>query len=243
MVQPEDVNAEAARAQIAAAEPEAVCICAFGALIKEPLLSDHDWFNVHPSLLPRWRGAAPIERAIEAGDAETGVSIMRPTAELDAGPVHRAQAVPIAAGDDYGSLAAAPRGARRRPARRGARTTGPNRCPSRTEGVTYAEKIESGRAAARSRAAGGGAGARVRALTPHIGAHVELAGRGAAAAARGAPGGAAGPGRASSRVDGRSGCSSAPPTARSSCGACSPRAASAMGAADWVRGRGAAVVA
>ena len=50
----------------------AVCICAYGALIKEPLLSDHEWFNVHPSLLPRWRGAAPIERAIEAGDEETG---------------------------------------------------------------------------------------------------------------------------------------------------------------------------
>ena len=43
--------------------------------------------NVHPSLLPRWRGAAPIERAIEAGDEETGVTIMRPTAEYDAGPI------------------------------------------------------------------------------------------------------------------------------------------------------------
>ena len=62
-------------------------VCAFGALIKEPLLSDYDDLNVHPSLLPRWRGAAPVERAIMAGDAETGVSIMRLTAGLDAGPV------------------------------------------------------------------------------------------------------------------------------------------------------------
>ena len=62
-------------------------MCAFGALIKEPLLSAYELLNVHPSLLPRWRGAAPIERAIMAGDAESGVSIMRLTAGLDSGPV------------------------------------------------------------------------------------------------------------------------------------------------------------
>ena len=61
-------------------------VCAFGALIKEPLLSEHEILNVHPSLLPRWRGAAPIERAIMAGDERTGVSIMRLTAGLDSGP-------------------------------------------------------------------------------------------------------------------------------------------------------------
>ena len=55
--------------------------------IKEPLLSEHELLNVHPSLLPRWRGAAPIERAIMAGDERTGVSIMRLTAGLDSGPV------------------------------------------------------------------------------------------------------------------------------------------------------------
>ena len=54
--------------RIAEAEPEALCVCAFGALIKEPLLSRYPILNVHPSLLPRWRGAAPIERAILAGD-------------------------------------------------------------------------------------------------------------------------------------------------------------------------------
>ena len=85
--QPEDVNSDAARARIAAAAPETVCVCAFGALIKEPLLSEHPMLNVHPSLLPRWRGAAPIERAIMAGDEVTGVSIMRVTAGLDSGPV------------------------------------------------------------------------------------------------------------------------------------------------------------
>ena len=85
--QPADVNAAEARARIAAAEPDAVIVCAFGALIKEPLLSEHSMLNVHPSLLPRWRGAAPVERAIMAGDAETGVSIMRVTAGWDSGPV------------------------------------------------------------------------------------------------------------------------------------------------------------
>ena len=66
---------------------QTVVVCAFGALIKEPLLSEHEILNVHPSLLPRWRGAAPIERAIMAGDERTGVSIMRLTAGLDSGPV------------------------------------------------------------------------------------------------------------------------------------------------------------
>ena len=84
--QPDSVNSDEARARIAALQPDAMLICAFGALIKEPLLSDYQWLNVHPSLLPRWRGAAPIERAIDAGDERTGVSIMRPTAEMDAGP-------------------------------------------------------------------------------------------------------------------------------------------------------------
>jgi methionyl-tRNA formyltransferase len=80
-------------------------VCAFGALVKEPLLSDYELLNVHPSLLPRWRGAAPIERSIMAGDACTGVSIMRLTAGLDSGPVCLAASEPIALGDTYGLLA------------------------------------------------------------------------------------------------------------------------------------------
>ena len=103
--QPESVNDEAARARIAAERPDVVCVCAFGALIKPPLLTDFDLLNVHPSLLPRWRGAAPIERAIMAGDAETGVSIMRVTEGLDSGPVCLQAAEPIRADDTYGSLA------------------------------------------------------------------------------------------------------------------------------------------
>ena len=80
-------------------------VCAFGALVKEPLLSDYEMLNVHPSLLPRWRGAAPIERAIMAGDERTGVSIMRLTAGLDSGPVCLARSEPILPQDTFGSLA------------------------------------------------------------------------------------------------------------------------------------------
>lgn len=82
-----------------------VVVCAFGALIKEPLLSAHPILNVHPSLLPRWRGAAPIERAIMAGDEQTGVSIMRLTAGLDSGPVCRTAPERIGPRDTCGSLA------------------------------------------------------------------------------------------------------------------------------------------
>ena len=103
--QPDDVNADDARERIARAEPDAVLVCAFGALLKEPLLSEFELLNVHPSLLPRWRGAAPIERAIMAGDTETGVSIMRVTAGLDSGPVCLAATEPIRPDDTYGTLA------------------------------------------------------------------------------------------------------------------------------------------
>jgi methionyl-tRNA formyltransferase len=105
LAQPERVNDPAARAEIARAQPRAIVVCAFGALIKEPLLSEHQLLNVHPSLLPRWRGAAPVERAIMAGDERTGVSIMRLTAGLDSGPVCLVAEEPIQPGDTYGSLA------------------------------------------------------------------------------------------------------------------------------------------
>ncbi|MCW2954642.1 MAG: Methionyl-tRNA formyltransferase [Conexibacter sp.] len=172
--QPDDVNAEAARSRIAAARPDAVIVCAFGALIKEPLLSEHELLNVHPSLLPRWRGAAPLERAIMAGDAETGVAIMRLTAGLDSGPVALLAREPIAPGDTYGSLAA-------RLQRVGgdllvrALDERPAFVEQVEDGVTYAEKIgpEDRRldplrhgAAELERA--------VRALTPHIGALLPL---------------------------------------------------------------------
>ena len=175
LAQPDDVNDEEARARIQAAGPEAVCICAFGALIKDPLLSDHPWFNVHPSLLPRWRGAAPVERAIEAGDAHTGVSIMRPTTELDAGPYCLQQTEPIRPGDDYGSLSG-------RLAALGGdllvRALGeePEFVEQPQDGVTYAEKIGPEDRLLDPGLDPAALERRVRALTPHVGAFTELPG-------------------------------------------------------------------
>jgi methionyl-tRNA formyltransferase len=172
-LQPENVNSEEARAAIAEAEPEAVLICGYGALLKEPLLSEHTMFNVHPSLLPRWRGAAPIERAIEAGDEETGVSIMRPTAEFDAGPVCLQRSEPIHPDDDYGSLAP-------RLAALGGELlietldTQPTCREQPDQGVTYAEKIEREDRLLDPSLRAGELERRVRALHPHVGAYIEL---------------------------------------------------------------------
>jgi methionyl-tRNA formyltransferase len=105
LAQPESVNGPDAQEMIAEVAPDVLVVCAFGALVKEPLLSDYELLNVHPSLLPRWRGAAPIERAIMAGDERTGVSIMRLTAGLDSGPVCLARSEPILAQDTFGLLA------------------------------------------------------------------------------------------------------------------------------------------
>jgi methionyl-tRNA formyltransferase len=173
LFQPESVNDEEARTRIADAEPEVVCICGFGALLKEPLLSQHEMLNVHPSLLPRWRGAAPIERAIEAGDEATGASIMRPTAEFDAGPVCLQRAESIRPDDDYGSLAA-------RLARLGgellveALDTRPACSEQPEEGITRAAKIEREERRLDPGRMADELERRVRALTPHIGAYVEL---------------------------------------------------------------------
>jgi methionyl-tRNA formyltransferase len=171
--QPEDVNGEEARERIAAAKPDAVAICAYGALIKEPLLSEHEMLNVHPSLLPRWRGAAPIERAIEAGDEETGVTIMRPTAEFDAGPIAVQRAEAIAADDDYGSLSS------RLAALGGellveALDLEPSFRDQPETGATYAEKIRPEDRLLDPELTADLLERRVRALRPHIGAYVEL---------------------------------------------------------------------
>jgi methionyl-tRNA formyltransferase len=173
LFQPEDVNAEPARERIAEAAPDVVVICAYGALIKEPLLSEHEMLNVHPSLLPRWRGAAPIERAIEAGDEETGVTIMRPTAEFDAGPIAVQRAEAIRPDDDYGLLS-------ERLADLGgellveALDTEPAFREQPETGVTYAHKIGPEDRLLAPDLTADLLERRVRALRPHVGAYVEL---------------------------------------------------------------------
>jgi methionyl-tRNA formyltransferase len=171
--QPADVNADEARAAIAAVAPERVLVCAFGALIKEQLLEEHVMLNVHPSLLPRWRGAAPIERAIMAGDERTGVSIMRVTAGWDSGPVCLAEAEPIRGDDTYGTLAPRLHALGARLLLR-ALDESPPFAEQDESAVTYADKIT---AADRTLDPASPAIERertVRALTPHIGARIAL---------------------------------------------------------------------
>jgi methionyl-tRNA formyltransferase len=173
VIQPESVNTDEVTDRIAATGAEAVVVCAFGAIIKEPLLSRLEMLNVHPSLLPRWRGAAPVERAIMAGDDQTGVSIMRVTAGLDSGPVCLAEGEPIRPDDDYASLSA-------RLQELGARLLvrvldeHPACVEQHEAGATYAEKI-----GAEDRTIDPDAPAEVnertvRALHPHIGARLPL---------------------------------------------------------------------
>jgi methionyl-tRNA formyltransferase len=175
VIQPPDIHAEDALAAIAAVSPDALVVCAFGALIKEPLLSAYELVNVHPSLLPRWRGAAPVERAIMAGDEETGVSIMRLTAGWDSGPVCLAEREPIRPDDDYGSLAARLREIGGETLVR-ALDERPPYVEQDEAGVTYAHKIEAADRALDPTRPPEEVERVVRALRPHIGARLPLPG-------------------------------------------------------------------
>jgi methionyl-tRNA formyltransferase len=178
LLQAASVNDETALGRIRAAEPEALLVCAFGQLIREPLLSLTEILNVHPSLLPRWRGAAPIERAIMARDPKTGVCVMRLTAGLDSGPVALRAELPIGADENYGELAPrlADLGGDLLVEALDLLADGTLAFTEQDEeAVTYAEKIDP---AERRLDPGGSAAelaAKVRALTPHVGAYLELA--------------------------------------------------------------------
>jgi methionyl-tRNA formyltransferase len=175
VIQPERLHEPEPLAAIAAARPEVACVCAYGVLIKEPLLSAYEMLNVHPSLLPRWRGAAPVERSIMAGDAQTGVSIMRLTEGLDSGPVCLQEPEPIRADDDYGTLAA------RLQALGGellvrALDERPPFAEQDESAVTYAHKIEAADRLLEPARPAAELERTVRALRPHIGARVALPG-------------------------------------------------------------------
>jgi methionyl-tRNA formyltransferase len=151
---------------------DTVVVCAYGLLIPNELLERGLWLNVHPSLLPRWRGAAPVERALMAGDDETGVTIHRTVEALDAGPVAARRAFSIGPDDDAGDVYARAAAAAAELLRDVLAQNEPHFEPQSEEGVTYAEKIRP-----EDRKLDPGAPAqelvnRVRALSPHIGARL-----------------------------------------------------------------------
>jgi methionyl-tRNA formyltransferase len=156
-------------------EVDTVVVAAYGVLIPEPVLERALWLNVHPSLLPRWRGAAPIERALLAGDEETGVSIINLVPELDAGPIAAQRAFPLAAEDDFGTVSA--RAGELAVELLEEALPEPELKPQAEEGVTYAAKIgPEDRELDWSRPPEELLN-RIRALSPHIGARGELQGR------------------------------------------------------------------
>jgi len=177
VLQAESVNEPQSLEAIASARPEAIAVCQFGQLIKEPLLSDHLMLNVHPSLLPRWRGAAPIERTLMAGDERTGVTIFKIVAGLDSGPVALMEEEAVQPRDTAGTLSARLSklgGALLVQALDRAEEGTLELTEQPEEGVTYADKIDpSERTLDLSRPARELERV-VRALNPHVGAYLSL---------------------------------------------------------------------
>lgn len=169
VLQPERLGPEVA------VEADAIVVAAYGLLIPDALLERTLWLNVHPSLLPRWRGAAPVERAIMAGDERTGVTIHETVKELDAGPIAAQRAFPIAPQDDAGAVFA--RSAALAAELLDEVLAEPLFEPQPDEGVTYAARLTpADRELDWSRPPVENLN-RIRALSPHIGARGELHGR------------------------------------------------------------------
>ena len=106
VLQPPNLQRASEVERVRAARPDALVVAAYGLILPQALLDAgrHGALNIHASLLPRWRGAAPIQRALLAGDPETGISIMQMEAGLDTGPVLKQAKTPIRGDDDAGSL-------------------------------------------------------------------------------------------------------------------------------------------
>jgi methionyl-tRNA formyltransferase len=154
---------------------DTVVVAAYGLLIPESLLERGLWLNVHPSLLPRWRGAAPVERALMAGDRETGVTIHRTVKELDAGPIAAQRAFAIGPDDDAGVVFG--RAAELAVELLEEVLPEPAFRPQPDEGASYAEKITAAERQLDWSRAPQELHNRIRALSPHIGARGQLHGR------------------------------------------------------------------
>lgn len=177
LAQVKSVNSDDAMERIRASAPDTAVVCAFGQLIREPLLSELEMLNVHPSLLPRWRGAAPIERAIMAGDEETGVCVMRLTEGLDSGPVALCERTAIEPGEDFGSLAGrlAETGGELLVRALDLAEEGSLEFSDQEEsGATYAEKVENSERRLNPALAATHLERVVRALNPHVGTYLQI---------------------------------------------------------------------
>ena len=169
VLQPERLGPEVAL------DADAIVVAAYGLLIPESLLERGLWLNVHPSLLPRWRGAAPVERAIMAGDQETGVTIHRTIEELDAGPIAAQGRFPIGPDDDAGAVFA--QAAEAAVDLLDDVLPEPTFVPQPDDGVTYADKITAADRELDWNRPAQELHDRVRALSPHIGARGVVEGR------------------------------------------------------------------
>jgi methionyl-tRNA formyltransferase len=169
VLQPEELDSDLAL------NADVMIVAAYGLLIPDALLERALWLNVHPSLLPRWRGPAPVERALMAGDEETGVTIHRTVTELDAGPIAAQRRFAVGPDDDAGDVfheAAAVAadllaGVLPEPAFR----------PQPEQGATYAPKITPADRELDWSRPPRELHNRIRALSPHIGARGEVGGR------------------------------------------------------------------
>jgi methionyl-tRNA formyltransferase len=179
VIAPGSINAEEPMAELDRRGADALCVAAYGQILKAPLLASRHCINVHYSLLPAYRGAAPVERAIMDGLTETGVTIMQMDEGLDTGPMISSQRIEIGAGDDAGVLVArlGEAGGRLLVEAVDALEAGTmTLTPQPGEGVSLAPKItDEDRLLDVSRPASDLVN-RVRALSPHIGATLTIDG-------------------------------------------------------------------
>ena len=156
-------------------EVETIVVVAYGQLVPSNLLKQARWLNVHPSLLPRWRGAAPVERALMAGDEETGVTIIELVEELDAGPIAAQERFAVGIDDDAGAVFT--RAAELTPDLIDAALDNQRPAPQTEDGATYAEKIGPADRELDWSRPPEELHNRIRALSPHIGARGLVEGR------------------------------------------------------------------
>jgi methionyl-tRNA formyltransferase len=180
--QPESLRTRAARAELRALQPDLMVVVAYGLILPRSVLEipRYGCWNVHASLLPRWRGAAPIQRAIEAGDSETGISLMQMDAGLDTGPVLLSQTSPIGMEDTAGQvhLRLATLGAQVLADGLGLLRAGllPQPQPQSEAGVSYAHKLDKAEARLDWRQPAEVLARKVRAFHPWPIAEADLAG-------------------------------------------------------------------